>query len=264
MCWCRGNYFHDTGGTIDTSGWGLGVYIGTLGASAPLRAGRRFIGNSFVDIHNTVSTPGPSSAISGATFQDTVMANNYIKNCYNITGGQLATGTTATNSCSGLSQNITVTGNTLLLTGSFGGNSTTGIEICSSFSTVSGNTVLSNNQGGVIIDAGSANNQVTGNTVINSGSIVSITGVSAAHSLNSTVTGNGGSGNLYGILITDFVDHVLVANNNVYGNTTPVSDSASSTTVTIINNPGYNPTGVSKNVTVSGKFAIRLCRRALP
>ena len=243
------NYIHDNGGTINSSGWGTGVYIG-FGSVIP--SGTTVSENHLENNYNTVTSPGPSAAISAATASDVVISNNYAKNNYNISGGQVAAGTSGTTSCAGLSQNWTITGNTVILTGSFGGNSTSGIEICATYVSVTGNTVSSNNQGGIILDAGVANVSVTGNTVLNSGSMVTVAAITSAHASGIVVSGNRGVGGLFGFVGTNFIDDLTVIGNDVTGNTTPLSDSSTSSTVRISNNAGYNPVGTTASISPGG------------
>lgn len=245
------NYIHDCGGTINSSGFGTGIYLN--GNSGTTISGVHIVGNHFENIFNTVTGPGQSGAINGALTNDVVVTGNYIKNNYNVLGGQLGTGSTTGPSCGSNDTNWTVTGNTFIQTAHFGGDFTEGVEVCGQFHTVTGNTFFGNGVGGVVIDGGSSDVTVSGNYINSNGNQsagttegINISGNASAITLRVTVTGNFATGYTYGVT-TGFASNnfINISGNQFSGSTAPLQDLSTAANVNISMNMGALAFGVS-------------------
>lgn len=242
------NYIHDNGGTINSSGFGTGIYLN--GGSGTTISGVHIIGNHFENIYNTVTGPGQSGAINGAATNDTVVTGNYIKNNFNVIGGQISTGSTPASTCASNDTNWTVSGNTVIQTTHFGGDITEGVEVCGQFQTVAGNTFLGNGVGGVVLDAGATDTTVSGNYISANGNVtagttygIQVSGSASGATSRVVISGNYTTGYTYGLGINFASDDFINAVGNQFiGTTAAVSDSSTSSHVSIVIGLNFNTT----------------------
>lgn len=252
------SYIHDNGGTLTSTGFGNGIIMGNPSTTID---GVEITGNHFENNYNTVTGPGPSAAINAFNTNNVQVTGNYAKNNFNVVGGQYVTGSTTGASCSGNNSNWTLTGNTAILTTQFGSDITFGIEVCGQLQTIVGNTLIGNDRGGILTDAGSTDLTIVGNYIDGNGnketpslsSGISFGGAGATPALRMVVVGNTLKNYDWG-LSNQFAtnDFLLLRDNILTSNTTPVADTSTQTHVFISENLGFNPqAGATGTITVT-------------
>ncbi len=244
---------HDNGGvTVAGSGFGVpgGFGVGVMSGGAASPVGLTIANNHIENNHNTVTSPGDSTALNLLSNKN-IVTGNYVKNNYNVNGGQIVIGIAAS---SATASDSIVSNNTVIHSGSFGGDVTDGIEIDSSYVTVTGNLIVGGSEG-IIITTDSNHIVVTGNTAHGcTGS--GIVAINAAGGLTGptdlAITGNNFSANAFGVAIQSKVMNTSVVGNNVFGNSTqPVAGQTAlpaANNVEIRENPGYNGSFTSSMV----------------
>ncbi|GEM_PF-4506331 len=234
------SWIHDNGGTINSSGFGTGFFLG--GSTAWL--GAEITQNRIENNYNTVTGPGPSSAINAPTPTNVVVSGNLIRNNYNVNGGMIAAGNTGGGTCAGLLMDWSIMGNTIYRSGSFGSDASSGIEICGTQFSIAGNTIAGFNQNGVSLDPGSSQGAITGNTIVLSSGYAGIDneGSGPLGSVNDMIeTGNKITGGQYGIAL-DYtgIGNILITGNNFTGSATAgIHDLSTTGNNTIFANTGF-------------------------
>jgi hypothetical protein len=242
------SWVHDNGGTIDSGGWGTGIYLDEVSDIT-------ISGNRFENNYNTITGPGPSGAINTNTANNVVVSNNYVLNNYNVLGGQIVTGFQG-KTCATSSQGWSVSNNQIIRTSSFS-DVTGGVEVCGVQIEVGANTITNENMAGVALDPGSAFITVSGNSVYGSYSIVSVYGISSAMAHDVALTGNTGSSNTIGVSIGySTIYDVNVTGNNLAGATTPLLNSSTTATISISGNLGVPDNAASGNVSLTSGASI--------
>ncbi len=233
------SYFHDIGGVIDGSGFGVGVYTG--GTQPP--RGLVVQGNTFARIYNTITTPGPSNAFSGGggTTEVMILGNHFEDN---FSGSTLGYGGGMVNlfgdggDCSASpNKNLTVQGNTFRLTTTVLSDVTAGVEACGQNSTIVGNTFDGMTGPCIEVNGGTTQGVIAGNTCR-----ASATGILLGSATYFQITGNTISATLGINFSTALASHISVTANNLSGSTTKFSGLPIAATQDIVIGPnlGYD------------------------
>ncbi len=232
------NYFHDIGGTINSSGWGTGIYLG-MGGATPPPVDIQVEGNSFSDVHNTVTANGPSSAINAATAHYVKFEGNYLKNVYNVFGGQVVSGSS---SGADICTHWRIAGNQLSWTTPVLPDTTMGIEIYSTHSVVTENIVEGTSSNGIQLNHGVSDVVISNNVLKSAATAVAISagGASGALTSNVSIRGNICDGWSWGVATNSFSRQITITGNNLSAVPTPILNPATYSDVTVRNNRGVD------------------------
>lgn len=233
--------FHDSGGTINASGWGTGIYIGLDGAN-PAPTNILVQGNSFIDIHNTVTSNGPSAAINAAVAHYVKFIGNYVKNNYNVFGGQVVVGSTTSSTCGSRSTHWQITNNNIVWTTPALSDVTMGVEMCAADSIVTDNILEGSSSNGIQINAGLSNVVVSGNVLRSSASAVCVSAAGAIGALVTSVNvaNNTCDGWAWGVNVNAYSRQITVMQNNLVTVPTKILNTATFSDVMIRWNRGID------------------------
>jgi hypothetical protein len=177
-CW-----IHDNGGVLNSSGNGIGITAAGNFLPTRLTIERCTIESNY----NTVTQPNDSTGLNLAIGPGAIISNNYFKNNFNVGGGQMGISDGGT----GTWLDLSITGNVVQKTTTFGGDSTNGIEVFGKGFTIDGNIVDGFTSIGIYCEGPTyGQGAITGNTIKNGLNGIGLYGLTTDAVTDVTVTGN--------------------------------------------------------------------------
>jgi len=179
----RNCWIHSNGGTINATGYGTGILTGGAVLPSYLTIENCLIENNY----NTVTQPNDSCGVNLTVAFGAKVLNNTFRNNYNVGGGQVTCNSGGTGSTY---IGCIVTGNHVSRTGSFGGDSTNGIEIQSRGFTITDNIIDGFSTAGInpVVAAGSGT--ISQNTIRGGPTAIRLYGGGGDAISNVVITGN--------------------------------------------------------------------------
>jgi len=223
-CW-----IHDNGG-LAAGGIGVGIFGG---GTKPVD-GLKIVNCRFEDNYNTVTGPGDSTALN-LTATNVTITENYFLNNYNVNGAMVA----VTDNSTGSSDVKTViTDNIIEQTGTFGSDSTYGIEINGRKSVISNNIVLGTSGHGIQLQADSGESIIKGNLIECTDACVNIISTGGTGVVKAIISNNELLAGTYGVSVQAGGSDTIIEGNYIDSSvTTPINGIAYCTTIR--NNVGY-------------------------
>jgi hypothetical protein len=230
----RGAVFEDNGGTLDSTGAGIGVYFG---GSHPVEdvliEGGRFVRN-----YNTVTTPGNSNGVSGTSVKGVKIHGVHFEDNLNAYfGGQINLSGSGEGSCPYAGGGHIIDGNTFKQTITFAGDHTSGIEDCSPGANVVNNNLEGFTGAAIVLDGGTPDGTVGNNVAVNSATCLLI----------GDATGFQINGNRFKCptavnFSSQNASDISLESNDLRGSTTPITGLPlpASQNIYIGHNAGYN------------------------
>ena len=154
----------------------------------------------------------------------------------------LAIGNTGGVTCAGRILDWSMGDNTIQRIVSFGGDASSGFELCGNQFSITNNVISGMNQNGVSLDPGSSQGSITGNTISLSSGYAGIDneGSLSLGSVNDMVeSGNKVTGGFYGVAL-DYtgIGNIFVTGNNLVGSGAALHDLTTTGTNTVFANSG--------------------------
>lgn len=203
-CW-----IHHNGGALNSSGNGTGIFVG----GSALATRFTVEGCVIEENHNSITQPNDSNGVNITMGTGLVLRGNYFKNNYNVGGGQIVLNATQ----------VSVNGNVVQRTSSFGSDSTNGIEgEVQSFSFT--NNVITNSVAyGINVQLTSENGNISGNYIDGGTSGIRLYGNQSDTVTDIVVATNTLTNVTGGIDLTSVNDNISIVGNDMAGATTPIT-----------------------------------------